>query len=72
MSTETEFEKKLTPEEVLINVLADCGRIKRVVVIAETETDFEYWSNLETTERTGLIEIARLRQRKKIMDMEDV
>lgn len=69
MSTDKE---KLTPEKVLMNCLEDCGRYQRILVVVETKEDcYEFWSNLDLTERVGLFEIARLRIEKKIKELED-
>jgi hypothetical protein len=60
-----------TPEQLLMNCLEDCGRYERIIVVVETSEGFEFWSNgLGTVERKGLLEVALLRENKRIFEME--
>lgn len=65
--------ESITPQEVLMNCLADADRLEHVLVIAYTkEQYYEYWSNeLPSHVRLGLIKIAELRINKGVEVSED-
>lgn len=68
-----EEKKKPTPEEVLMNVLADAGRIKRILIIVDSDNEYETWSNgLDLLERAGILQIATKRNDICIQHMSEV
>lgn len=72
MAESEQVVKGLTPEQLLMNCLEDCGRYEKIIVVVETTDGFEFWSNsLGVTERTGLLEIARQREIRRIKEMEN-
>jgi len=62
--------KELTPEEVLMNCLAETERIKEIVILTFNKDGYyETWSNgLPTHVRLGLLEEAVVRAKKSMAD----
>lgn len=58
----------MTPQEVLMNCLADAERIDKIVIITYNKDEcYEMWSNkLPSHERLGLLKIANIRTSKGI------
>lgn len=74
MSTEPEIEKaKTTPQELLMNCLAEAERIDQIIIIVFTKDGwYESWSNdLPTHVRSGLLHEAQIRCDKSFFEAKD-
>lgn len=66
--------KQQTPQEVLMNCLADAERINKVLVIVYTKDEiYEHWSNgLPSHEKLGLIELVKDRINIRIKALPEI